>query len=415
MKVLIADKFQSSGLDALTSLGCDVVFQPDLTAEALPEAIGQENPAVLIVRSKRVRTAAFDCGRHLSLVIRAGAGYDTIDVAAASARGVFVANCPGKNSMAVAELAWALILSCDRRVPDQTIDLRNGVWNKKEYSKASGLYGRTLGIVGLGRVGREVMKRGKAFGMKIVAWSRSLTPECAAADDIGFCASPIGVAEQADVVTIHVAATDDTRHLVNDRFCKALKPGAILVNTSRGSVVDEDALHRAIGEKGIRIGLDVYATEPGSTTGEFTDDIVKDRGVYGTHHVGASTDQAQEAIAEEAIRIVQTFKERGHVVNCVNLTGATTATNVLTIRMFNKPGVLAHVFYLLGQAGINVEEMENIIYQGAKAACSHIQLDEAPGPDLLTAICANPNVLSASVSTAPACDQSTSGSGGPVS
>src|SRR5256714_10347176 len=121
----------------------------------------------------------FDAGA-LKLIVRAGAGYNTIDVAAASRRGVYVSNCPGKNSVAVAELAFALILALDRRIADNVISLRRGEWNKKEFSKARGLYGRTLGLVGVGRIGQEMISRARAFGMEVVAWSRSLTPERAA-------------------------------------------------------------------------------------------------------------------------------------------------------------------------------------------------------------------------------------------
>ena len=131
MKILIADKFEQVGLDRLGELGCDVTSEPGLSADDLPAALGTHDPDVLIVRSTKVTADALGSANRLSLVIRAGAGYDTIDVATASRDGVFVANCPGKNAIAVAELAWALILTCDRRVPDQTRDLRSGSWNKK--------------------------------------------------------------------------------------------------------------------------------------------------------------------------------------------------------------------------------------------------------------------------------------------
>ncbi len=123
------------------------------------------------MRSTKVTAAMLDVGR-LALIVRAGAGYNTIDVAAASTRGIYVSNCPGKNAIAVAELAFALILALDRRVPDNVADLRNGRWNKKEYSRARGLYGRTLGLLGYGKIGQEVAVRARAFGMPVVVWSR---------------------------------------------------------------------------------------------------------------------------------------------------------------------------------------------------------------------------------------------------
>src|SRR5215207_9876990 len=175
MKVLIADKFEKVGVDGLKELGCTVVTEPDVKAEALGELMREVDPHILIVRSKKVSAEALRAGTALSLVIRAGAGIDTIDVAAASSLGVFVSNCPGKNSIAVAELVLGLLLSCDRRIPDQVAELRQGRWNKSEYAKARGLHGRTLGIVGLGQIGREIASRAQAFGMRVVAWSRNLT------------------------------------------------------------------------------------------------------------------------------------------------------------------------------------------------------------------------------------------------
>lgn len=318
MKALIADKFEQSGLDGLKALGVEVVFNPDASADTLSDLLAEHDPDVLVVRSTKVKAPAFERGASLRLVIRAGAGVDTIDLDAATSRGVYVANCPGMNSSAVAELTWALILSADRRVPDQVAQLRDGKWNKKEFSKAPGLRGRTLGVVGLGSIGKEVVKIAQAFGMPVVAWSRSLTDEGAKELGVTRANSPVDVAEQSDVVSVNIAANADTKHLVNAKFCAALRPGAIFVNTSRGSVVDEAALLDAVKSKGVRCGLDVYENEPGSATGEFTNDLLKQPGVFGTHHVGASTDQAQEAIAAETVRIVKEFGKTGTPPNAVN-------------------------------------------------------------------------------------------------
>ena len=312
MRVLIADKFEKIGIDGLKELGCEVESQPDLGADTLPGALERVDPQILIVRGTRVSAAALKSGASLSLVIRAGAGVDTIDVPAASSLGIFVANCPGKNSIAVAELVMGLLLSCDRRIPDQTAELRAGQWNKGEYSKARGLHGRTLGIVGLGQIGREIMARAHAFGMDVVAWSRNLTLTEANRLEIAYAETPIEVARRADAVTINVAANGETKHLVNAEFLAAMKPGAYLINTSRGSVVDEAALAEAVKTRGLRAGLDVYEGEPGGARAEFAPEVVKLPGVYGTHHVGASTDQAQVAIAHETIHIVHQFLHCGH-------------------------------------------------------------------------------------------------------
>ena len=185
LRVLIADKFETAGVAALEARGFAVVVDPDLSPETLPAAIANLKPQVLVVRSTKVKADAINASESLELIVRAGAGYDNIDVAAASRRGILVSNCPGKNAIAVAELAWALILSCDRRLPDQAAELRAGTWNKKEYQKAQGLAGRTLGLVGFWQIAREVAKRAKAFGMPVVAWSRNLTEAQAAEAGVG--------------------------------------------------------------------------------------------------------------------------------------------------------------------------------------------------------------------------------------
>ncbi len=395
--ILIADKFDASGIETLESLGHRVESHPDLTPETLPAAIAEHDPQILVVRSTKVRADAINAAGQMALIVRAGAGTDNIDVAAASGRGISVANCPGKNSLAVAELAWGLILGCDRRIPDQVADLRAGVWNKKEYSKAPGLAGRTLGIVGLGRIGEAIADRGNAFGMRVFAWSRSITEARAESAGCHACENLINLARMCDVISVNVAANDDTRHLISPEFLAAMKPGAILVNTSRGSVIDQAALAGAIEEKGIRAGLDVFANEPGSGTGDFEDDIVKLPGVYGTHHVGASTDQAQTAIATEAVRVIRVHLETGDTPNCINIASGTGAAS-LTIRHFNRPGVLATICDVLSRGGLNVEDMENVIYVGGEAACARIRVSEPPTDDLAEALRGGEHVISVDVS-----------------
>ena len=382
MRVLIADKFEQSGRDGLDAAGCEFSYQPDVKDDTLVEAIREYQPDALVVRSTKVTEQMFDAGA-LKLIVRAGAGYNTIDVAAASRRGVYVSNCPGKNSVAVAELALALVLALDRRIADNVIQLREGRWNKKEFSKARGLLGRTLGLVGTGQIGREVAQRARAFGMTVVAWSRSLNEELAAELGVERRDSPAAVAREADIVSIHVALKPETRGLINSDVFDAMREGAYFINTSRGEVVDEDALRRAMREKNIRAGLDVYAAEPASATGEFTDDIAREPNLYGTHHIGASTDQAQEAIAAETVRIILTFKETGRVPNVVNLARRTPATHTLVVRHRDRPGVLASVLDAIRAASINVQEMENIVFEGAEAAVARINLEAAPPADVL--------------------------------
>ncbi|HKY06451.1 MAG TPA: 3-phosphoglycerate dehydrogenase, partial [Blastocatellia bacterium] len=388
MKVLIADKFPESGLTDLAESGCDVTYNPDLKDEALVEAVASTGADVLVVRSTRVTREMLEAGR-LSLVVRAGAGYNTIDVETASARGIYVANCPGKNSIAVAELAFGLILALDRRIAENAADLREGRWNKKEYSKARGLFGRTLGLVGLGRIGQEMIARARAFGMPVAAWSRSLTLERATELGIEMKQSPMEVASVADVLSVHVALKDETRNLIDERVLEALRPGSFFINTSRAEVVDQAALERAARERGIRAGLDVFAGEPSGGTGAVDAPIFKLDGVIGTHHIGASTDQAQQAISDETVRIIREYRETGRAPNVVNLARKSPATHMLVLRHFDRVGVLASVFDQIKAAGINVQETENIVFEGARAAVARIHLDQAPSDEALEAMRAN--------------------------
>ena len=389
MRVLIADKFEKSGLDGLTAAGCHVVYQPDVKDDTLTAAIRDTSADVLVVRSTAVTGAMLEAGA-LSLVVRAGAGYNTIDVATASKRGIYVSNCPGKNAIAVAELAFALLLALDRRVPDNVADLRAGKWNKKEYSKARGLYGRTLGLLGYGNIGQEMAKRAHAFGMPILVWSRRFAT---GKDDVANepipmtrAASPEDVAERCDVLSIHLALNADTKGLVSAAVLAKLKPGSYVINTARAEVVDAAALAQAARERDVRVGLDVFANEPTDATGAFADPIGSVANVYGTHHIGASTDQAQEAIAAETVRIITSYKDTGKVPNVVNLAKKTPATHMLVVRHRDRPGVLAHVFDHLRSGDINVQETENVIFEGAQAAVARINLDGAPSDALMKTI-----------------------------
>lgn len=408
MRILVADKFEESGLEGLGRIGT-VLARPELADRALVDAIAGERPDVLVVRSTKVTAAMLDAG-PVALVVRAGAGINTIDVAAASARGVHVANCPGKNAVAVAELAMGLLLALDRRIPDAVADLRAGRWNKASYSKAAGLHGRILGVLGLGSIGVEVILRAHAFGMRVVAWSRRFAGEdraltAAEAQELGLGAvhqaapirlapTPAEVAARADALTVHVALSKENRGFVGRDVLSKLRPGAIFLNTARAEVVDAEALSEAVRERGVRAGLDVFAQEPSGGTGDFVDPIVALPGVYGTHHVGASTEQAQEAIAAETVRIVRAFAETGRVPNCVNLAKRTEATHRLVVRHRDRPGVLAHVFERLRDAGLNVQETENVLFDGGEAAVARIHLDGAPDETALAAITSgHPDVL----------------------
>ena len=393
MKILIADKLSKTALSALADLGHDVVSNPDLKAEDLPAAIGDAE--VLIVRSTKVIAATIEAAPRLSLIIRAGAGVNTIDLAKASECGVHVTNCPGKNGEAVAELAIGLLIAADRRIPGATADLRAGQWRKKEYGKAAGLKGRTLGVIGLGNIGKAVVRRALALEMKVAAWSRSLTPEAAKALGVEFCATPLDVARVADALTFHVAAKPETKGMVNADFLAAVKPGAILVNAARGEIFDWDALRAAIPAKNLRVAADVWPAEPAGGEAPFADTDLANALVACTPHIGASTDQASEAIAQEAVRIVKVFAETGTPPNVVNIRKKSPAVANLVVRHYNKVGVIASVLVLLREAGINIEEMENLIFDGGLAACCTLKLDQRPDDTTVARIAAAENVISA--------------------
>ena len=338
------------------------------------------------MRSKQVTADTLKASEQLSLVLRAGAGVNTIDVKAASARGIYVTNCPGKNSIAVAELVFALLLAIDRRIADSTAALRAHKWNKKEFSKADGIFGKTLGVIGVGRIGREVITRAQAFGLRVIAWSRTLTPEKAEELGVEFCGNVDDVFRRADIVTLHLALKPETRKFVSAARLALMKPNAILINTARGEVVDQAALQAALEAKKLRAGLDVFDPEPADATADFADPILDLPNFYGTHHIGASTEQAQAAIAEEAIRIIETFVRTGAVLNCVNLATRTPAKWQLLVRHYDRVGVLAFVMDKIRRAEINIEEVQNIVFEGATAASCRIQLDGQPGEELLASI-----------------------------
>lgn len=321
-RVLVADQFDDEGIEGLKELGCVVHVDADLNPETLPAALAATDAQILAVRSTKVPASVIDSAGSLKVIIRGGAGFDNIDTAAAGKRGIAVCNCPGMNAVAVAELAIGHILNLDRRITQQTNELVAGHWNKKEYSQARGLKGRSLLVIGMGAIGTEVIKRAQAFGMKVSAQSRSLHKDTARA--LGITLIPytreaiVEALGKVDVVSVHVAATPDTHELCGPGFFAAMKPGAYFINTSRGEIVDEEELIKAIKTKGIRAGLDVYEDQPSSSKADWRPALADLPGVSLTHHVGASTDQAQIAVAQEMVRIVDAYQKNGKPLHIVN-------------------------------------------------------------------------------------------------
>ena len=324
MRVLIADKFEDEGIEGLGSIGAEVLVDPSLGPDTLPAALADHAAEVLVVRSTKVPAAVIEGASGdgpLRLIIRAGSGYDNIDCAAAERAGVSVCNCPGMNAIAVAEIAFGHLINLDRRLPEQHADLVAGKWDKKKYSVARGLCGRTLGVVGTGSIGRAMIERARAFGMHTVAWSRSLTADAAAELGSEWAGSGreglLELARRSDAVTVHVASTPETAGMFDQEFFEALPEGGYFINTARGEVVDDDALAWAVRERGVRAGLDVWRGQPAEKQADWKPALMHLPGVYGSHHIGASTDQAQLAVADEVVRIVEGFKSGGEVLHCV--------------------------------------------------------------------------------------------------
>lgn len=322
MRILIADTFPDSARAELTDDGHECRYEPDLSAADLPARLA-DDPGIeaLVVRSTRVDAAAFEAAGALRYVIRAGSGTDTIDTDAADRNGVHVCNVPGRNATAVAELAFALLLALDRNIPDNVADLRAGRWDKKRYAKARGIAGRRIGVVGLGDIGLAFAERAWAFGAEVYAVAkpdRSARARARAeAIGVNFVPDLTELARTCDVLSLHAPATDATSELLNRELLDLLAPGAIVLNTARPELVDEQALLDAMDSKGVRAGIDVFAGEPGSSRGSIDSPLARHPNTYGTHHIGASTEQAQDAIAAEVVRMVQKFRT-GSVPHCVN-------------------------------------------------------------------------------------------------
>ncbi len=401
MHLLFADPVADQTVAELESRGHRCSVEPGLTTAELPGRIAGVDG--LVVRSTKVDRAVFEAADVLALVIRAGAGTNTIDTGTAARNGVLVCNVPGRNAVAVAELTMGLILALDRRIADNVADARQGRWAKATYSsKANGLFGSTLGIVGMGSIGLAVAERAAGFGMRIGCLDRPgrgrATRDRLAELDVAGCGSLPELLASSDVVSLHVPSSAETKNLVDADFLAAMKPGAILVNTSRGDVIDEAALLAALDAGHVRAGLDVFADEPGSGTAEWDSPLAKHPGVVATHHIGASTAQAQAAVAAGVVEIIDSYAA-GEARNCVNLAPRGLGSATLTVRHLDEVGVLARVLGLLRQAGLNVEHMQNRIFAGGEAAVATIDVAGTVPADLLSRVEAIPEVLGSSLVT----------------
>lgn len=372
VKILLADALSPAVVKKLEAAGHEVRMDPSISDKTLPEHIGDYN--VLVVRSTKVTKEAIDASKGLILIVRAGAGVNTIDVAACSAKGVYVCNTPGKNNDAVAELALGHIIACDRRLVANTNFLRNGQWEKKQFLKCEGLRDHKLGIVGRGNIAKSLIGMAKGLGMQIILWSRRLTEEEAEELGVTRVATLKELAQQADVVSVHIAYNKaETHHIINKEFFDAMKKGAIFVNTSRGEVVDTAAMTAAIKEKGILVGLDVYENEPTVAQGPFEQKELAAVIQSGSAHIGASTEQAAEQIAQETFRVIDTFVRTGEPLNCVN--SAPAPKNAKSIIIVRHAGIITELLNKCKEAGHKVLNVANAILKDTTTYQATITLE----------------------------------------
>jgi D-3-phosphoglycerate dehydrogenase / 2-oxoglutarate reductase len=312
-RVLVADRISAEGLAPLHGDDrFEIIERTGLKGEDLARAI-QGMHAVIVRSSTRITRAALQHADVLQVIGRAGVGVDNIDVAAATEHGVAVLNAPSGNTISAAELTFALILACVRRIPAADRSMKAGEWDRKTFTGTE-LYGKVLGLVGAGRIGGEVARRARAFDMDIIAYDPYLTPERAEALEVELCTLE-EVLQRADVISLHVPLTDSTKGLISASQFARMKQGAVIVNAARGGVIDEHALADALrsGHLGAA-GLDVYAEEPLPA-----DHVL--RGVEGlvlTPHLGAATEEAQHNVALEIAEAVRAALLDGDLTRAVN-------------------------------------------------------------------------------------------------
>ena len=312
-RVLVADAISADGLAPLRADSrFELIDRPGLTGDALADAmVGVD--AVLVRSATRITRESLVRADRLRVIGRAGVGVDTIDVDAATERGIAVLTAPAGNTISAAELTLALILALVRHVPAADRSMRAGKWDRKSFSGAE-LQGKTLGLLGAGRIGSEVARRARAFGMRVVAHDPFLTEERAQAIGLELAALDI-ILKEADIISVHVPLTETTAGLVGERELAMMKRSARIVNVARGGVIDEKALVRALGEKRIAgAALDVFETEPLPA-----DDPLRSLdNVVLTPHLGASTAEAQHGVALEISEAVRGALVEGDLSRAVN-------------------------------------------------------------------------------------------------
>ena len=320
MRILVADKLAEEGLEFLKSEKADFDAKVGLKEDELAAAVGGYD--ALVVRSgAKVTAKVLERPGNLKAIARAGVGVDNIDLEAATARGILVMNTAEASTLSTAEHALALMMSLARKIPQAHQALKSGQldWKKRSQYQGTQLAGKTLGVVGLGRIGRTVATRALAMEMTVVGFDPFFTSPTALDGRVKLIRDFDEFLAQIDVITFHVPGGEQTRHLLNrDRLFKKCRPNLLVVNDARGEVVDEFAMTDALKEKKIAgAALDVYATEP--PAGDHP--LFALENVVLTPHLGASTDEAQTAVSVEACKAIVAYLKRGEIRGAVNAGG----------------------------------------------------------------------------------------------
>jgi D-3-phosphoglycerate dehydrogenase len=315
VKVLIADKVSKTCAEVLRAAGFEADHRPGLSPADLRAAVA--DVAGIVVRSDtRITEEILAAAPRLKVVGRAGAGVDNIDVPAATRRGVVVMNAPGENTISAAEHTLSMVLALARRIPAADRSMRAGRWERGSVFMGVELYGKTLGVLGVGKVGREVASRARAFGMEVIGYDPVLTPDAAAR--LGVALVPFEqVLERADILTLHLPLVPETRHLIGAEQIRRCRRGVRIVNVARGGVIDEAALIQALQSGHVAgAALDVFEQEP--PTGS---PLLGLDSVVLTPHLGASTEEAQEKVAARIAEQIAAYLRDGTVTNAVNAEG----------------------------------------------------------------------------------------------
>jgi D-3-phosphoglycerate dehydrogenase len=327
-RVFISDKLESGGLDLLRESGLEIDDRPGLSGAALQDAM-QAAEGMIVRSGTRVTAELVEIPGKLRAIVRAGVGVDNIDVGAATRKGIIVMNTPGGNTVSTAEHTVTLLLSLARHIPSADASIHQGKWERNKFVGTQ-LAGKTLGVVGLGRVGREVARRAAGFDMKVIGFDPFLSPERAGQLGIESMPDLASLLPRCDFLTVHTPLTAETRDLIGAGELARMKPGARIINCARGGIINEAALAEALRSGHVAgAALDVFSEEP--PPGDHP--LLKLPNVVATPHLGASTVEAQESVAREAAQLLIDFLTKGLIQFAVNM-AAVDRTELEELRLY---------------------------------------------------------------------------------